>query len=411
MTADTRRSALGPLGEKIAHLNGESRQVCLLPNRPGWLYKEYLGPLQPAEADRLKRLVDAPGKMTSTQLDIAARHTSWPHSRVVNETGQVVGVLLPAAPDTYRHTLKLTGGKMKRKPLEVDLLALPPAKQVERGLPAQSLQNRFQVCASMAAVGRLFEDFGIVYLDWSYSNVFWSLQDQSAYVIDMDGCSFGPRPQIHQPGWEDDLVKSGLAGNESDRYRLALLAARCLTAQRVDQKQARNELNSLRVQLPGAEEAIDLILHALTAPTPSARPSVARLAAALSVAAGQSAAQTSDLGGVTGWKPIQRKPGTSGGNTQATRSTEPKPPPSPAAGGTKPPTPAPSWQTSAPPRPYVPSGTANTGPATFPAANFVGHQPAPQPGNQPVKQPSGNSGLGIVVFLIVLVVIIVLIVH
>lgn len=387
MSADIKKADLGPLGEKIANLNGESRQVCPVPSRPGWLYKEYLGPLPAAEADRLKRLVELTAEMTSVQRDIVGRHVSWPYRRVVSEEGQVVGVLLPAAPDAYQHTWTLSGGRTKRRPLEVDVLALPESEQARRGLPTQSLQPRFKVCASMAAVGSLFESKGIVYLDWSYSNVFWSPQEQSAYVIDMDGCSFGPRPQIHQPGWDDPLVPSGLAGNESDRYRLALLVARCLTGERADAKSTRVKLNSLRVQTP-AEEAIDLILNALTASTTSARPSVERISAALNVAAGLAAPQTSDLGGVVGWRQIQPKnPTATGPKPTATATTSTRATRTATTG---------SYATTSA------SSTANTGTTPSRATSYGSQPPTPRISSQPVKKPSSDKGLVILGLLLLI---------
>ena len=108
-------------------------------------------------------------------------------------------------------------------------------QQAQAGLPPQSLTDRISVCASIAARAALFERHGLVYLDWSYANIFWCRGDHSAYVIDLDGCSFGPRPQIQTPSWDDPHVPLGTtAGNESDRYRVALLIARCLTGQRGD---------------------------------------------------------------------------------------------------------------------------------------------------------------------------------
>ena len=221
MTTDVRQRELGLFGDSFGQ-NGESRRVCPLTSRPGYLFKEYLGPLAPAEAARLDRLVRLTRALTDEQRDFVGRHMSWPTQRVVNDTGQVVGVLLPAAPASYQFTLRLPSGKTQRAPLPVDLLALPGAEQAPLGLPRQTLQQRLQVCASLASAGQLYENLGLVYLDWNYANAFWSVADHTTFVIDMDGCSFGPRPQLQQRGWDDPLVRSGPAAT-----RAIASASRC----------------------------------------------------------------------------------------------------------------------------------------------------------------------------------------
>ena len=309
MSADIPARELGPFGDNLGQQNGESRRVCLLPNRPGWLYKEYWAPLPDDQAQRLLRLVRLPSQMGPSDMALVGKHVSWPISRVVNGAGDTVGVILPKAADSYDYEWKLPSGKTKRGPLQVDVLALSEEQQARKNLPAQTLVNRISVCASIAAVGSLFERHGLVYLDWCYANAFWSVQDHSAYVIDMDGCSFGPRAQIKQPGWEDPLVPFGAAGNECDRYRIALLTARCLTGERAEAAKVRSVLSSLRLHSESVEQAIDLLLQALTAERKQDRPSVERISTALNHAAGFAWAPRSDAGGVRNWKPIASKTG------------------------------------------------------------------------------------------------------
>ena len=105
----------------------------------------------------------------------------------------------------------------------MDVLALPETRQAQIGIPPQSLADRISVCASIAAVGALFERHNLVYLDWSYANVFWSLFDHSAYVIDLDGCSSAAStdPVLQLGGSADAWGEN--ASSESDRNRMALL--------------------------------------------------------------------------------------------------------------------------------------------------------------------------------------------
>jgi hypothetical protein len=322
----------GDLGEKISEGAGESLFVCKLKNYPGWLYKAYRAPSADDSVARLDRLIGLPAAMTPPDQAIVDNHTAWPAARVVNAAGRTTGVLLPMAPAAYQFEMALPNGRSLRKYLEVDHLAQAAARQQQIGLPAQSLADRICVCASIAATADLLARFGLVYLDWSYANIFWCPGDHSAYLIDLDGSSFGPRPQIQTPLWEDPQVPLGTtAGNSSDRYRVALLIASCLTGQRVHEAQAaRTQLIELRKQSAEVEQLAELLLVALTT-NAADRPAIAKVKGALDAVdrAVRPAAQTSatrasatrasatrtshvmdDRGGVSNWKPIGGKSAT-----------------------------------------------------------------------------------------------------
>jgi hypothetical protein len=192
---------------------------------------------------------------------------------------------MPLAPETFSTTWELPSGRVSRRRLEVDVLALTEDRQIQLKLPPQSLSDRISICASIAAVGALLERSGLAYLDWSYANVFWSILDHSAYVIDLDGCSFGPRPQIESPNWADPLVPLGLnAGNASDRYRVGLLVARCLTGMRADLAGVRDAVDSLRAYGETIGQVVRLLTHTLTTAHVAKRSSITELSVALEAA-------------------------------------------------------------------------------------------------------------------------------
>jgi len=194
---------------------------------------------------------------------------------------------MPVAPSIYNIARQLPSGRIRHKALEIDVLALTGQRQAQIKLPSQSLGDRLTVCSSIAAVGALFERYGLVYLDWSYANVLWSLFDHSAYVIDLDGCSFGPCLQIHSPNWEDPLRPRGLeAGNESDRYRVALLVARCLTGIRADLANTMDSLDRLSSYNEAMHHVVELLAQALYTENTKERPPVTTLKAALENARG-----------------------------------------------------------------------------------------------------------------------------
>jgi hypothetical protein len=349
----TTLSDLGDLGEKISEGAGECSFVCKLSSHPGWLYKAYRAPSSADNVSRLDRLIGLPGQMSVRDRLAVDTRIAWPSARVVNSANQTIGVLLPMAPEAYKFEMALPGGRTRRKYLEVDVLALSGARQRQMGLPPQSLADRISVCASIADAADLLERRGLVYLDWSYANIFWRLADHSAYLIDLDGASFGPRPQIHAPQWDDPHVPLGTtAGNSSDRYRVALLITTCLTGKRIHDAQARTELSELRKESAEIEQLAELLILALTM-DPSSRPEIARIKAALDAVNGAAAAgrtpplrgstsATSTLGGVNKWNKIEGR--------SPTRANPPVTPPR----TTSPPAPK--------PEPLVPATTSSASP-------------------------------------------------
>lgn len=404
-----RLTELGAMGDKISEGAGESSFVCRLSSHPGWLYKAYRSPTSAASVSRLDQLIALPGKMSAQDRALVEGHTAWPAARVVNPASQTTGVLLPAAPEAYKFDMALPGGRSVRKYLEVDLLALSDDAQRQRGLPPQSLAERIAVCASIVATADLLERHGLVYLDWSYANIFWRPADSSAYLIDMDGSSFGARPQIQTPQWDDPQVPLGTtAGNNSDRYRVALLVTSCLTGKRVYEAQARTELSELRKQSTEVEHLAELLLLALTTDAAS-RPPIARMKAALDAVNGArpAAPPRSPIGsrttagpvtgGVAAWKPI-------GGRAATTANPSVTPPAKPVQ------------SQPAPARPVrtVPPASAPAAPAAAGRGGSTGSPVQPSYQSRTPARPA-SSGVGTVVktavVIIALIILIVIIAH
>ena len=288
-----RQAELGAPGTYLSQGNGESRGIYRLQKYPNWICKEYWKAASADDVQRLNRLIRLPEHMTRTDKALVDTHTSWPAARVVDARQQTIGVLMPLAPAVFSTTRQLPSGRTRHGPLEIDVLALTEARQTQIKLSPQSLSDRISVCASFARVGALFERNGLVYLDWSYANVFWSMLNHSAYVIDLDGCSFGPRAQIESPNWADPLVPRGQdAGNESDRYRVALLTARCLTGMRAGLAEVRAALKSLQGSGDAIGQVAQLLIQTLNASNLAERSSIAKLSTALGAA---KKASSSDL--------------------------------------------------------------------------------------------------------------------
>ena len=280
-----RLAELGVLGEHLSQHNGDSRRVCRLQKYPNWVYKEYRSEVSTNGVQQLDRLIRLPEQMTASDKALVDAHTSWPAARVVDARQVTTGVLMPLAPDIFRTTWQLPSGRIRLDWLEVDVLALTEARQIQIKLSPQPMSKRILICASIAAIGALLERNGLAYLDWSYANVFWSTRDHSAYVIDLDSCSFGPRLQIESPNWADPLVPRGMnAGNESDRYRVALLVARCLTGIRTDNAEVRSSLDALGSHGDAIGKVAHVLMRTLNAQSLSERPSISELSVALKAA-------------------------------------------------------------------------------------------------------------------------------
>ncbi|MGC0333877.1 hypothetical protein RKD23_006867 [Streptomyces sp. SAI-170] len=269
-------TALGTLGEQLATNNGQSSEVTRIAGRgsgPDLLFKRYKKPLDAADAQRLDRLV-AFGRSAAEAgrpaREVLLSRTSWPVARVTDPMSATVGCLIPLAPDAYR----VPGGGFR----EIDLLARPDDRMARGGTPPTPAQ-RLAVCRSLVGVAAALEQRRLVYSDWNYANAFWSPVDWSVFLIDMDGCAQDSGPDIHQPGWEDPLAGAGAPADPyTDRYRVALLAGRCLTGTRP----LAELLHTLAAPPPGVpREAAELLLDMLWADRRRARPRASVLLAAL----------------------------------------------------------------------------------------------------------------------------------
>lgn len=267
-------AALGARGERLASNNGQSSEVTRINGSgdgPDLLFKRYKKPLDDADARRLDRLVDF-GRSDADRpaREVLLRHTSWPVARVTDVTSAGVGCLIPMAPDTFRSP----GGGFR----EIDTLARPDHRLARNGTPPTP-EQRITACRSLVGIAAALEQRRLVYSDWNYANAFWSPADYSVYLIDMDGCAQGQGPDIHQPGWEDPLVPPGAPADPcTDRYRVALLAARCLTGTR----NLAEMLHTLGEPLPGVpREVAELLLDMVWAKDRDSRPRTSVLHAAL----------------------------------------------------------------------------------------------------------------------------------
>ncbi|MBT2417561.1 hypothetical protein J7F01_34895 [Streptomyces sp. ISL-22] len=269
-------TALGSLGEQIATNNGQSSAVTRVStpgSGPDLLFKRYKKPLDDTDADRLDRLVafgrsDAAAGRPSREVLLS--RTSWPVARVTDDTSATIGCLIPTAPDAFA----LPGGGFR----EIDTLARSDERFARNGTPPTP-EQRLTACRCLVGIAAALEERKLVYSDWNYANAFWNPGDYSVYLIDMDGCAQHTGDDVYQPGWEDPLAPPGTPADlHTDRYRVALLTARCLTGTR----NLAEVLHTLADPPAGVPRgAADLLLDMLWAQDRDRRPRSSALLAAL----------------------------------------------------------------------------------------------------------------------------------
>ncbi|OAR23263.1 hypothetical protein A8W25_27600 [Streptomyces sp. ERV7] len=246
-----------------------------VPGRADVVLKIFRTPAPHERAERLRTLVALPDTMDAADRAVLRDGSCWPLA-AATEGDAVVGCLLPRAPEKFVFARTAPSGRPQHGYLEIDWLANANEVLERRGIPPQSLRDRAAVCLSVTRVAAVLEKHDLVYSDWSYSNAFWCVADHTAYVIDVDGCTLRVGPNVQQPGWEDPLTPSTSdADTYVDRYRLALLTARCLTGRRkFDHVVAEFQSGGGLDELPGLRDAL---LRMLLAPERKQRPPVSEL--------------------------------------------------------------------------------------------------------------------------------------
>jgi hypothetical protein len=275
-------TALGALGDSLTSMSGESSGIHPLGpvnGVEGLLFKQYLDRERTEERtrslDALITLVRSERESLRADRDVLLRGSSWPLTRVIDASGSTVGCLMRSAPGAYRLP---NGGKLR----EIDQLARTDEQLRRRGVTVTA-EQRLLVCRDLARFAAVLERRRLLYIDWNYANALWSDQDWTALVIDVDGCRTVSQPgegvkDRRQPNWEEMVARSdGLADRYTDRFRVALLVARCLTGQRELPQVLRTLAHSGDDQLPARET----LLAMLAAADRTRRPNLDMLRSAL----------------------------------------------------------------------------------------------------------------------------------
>lgn len=273
--AVVKRAELGQLGDMLAGQSGESIGIYRLTGTlaaSGLLFKHYKETAahdgRSAALEQLVAFGRSTGAAGRSERETLLAATSWPTASVTDERGTLIGCLIPEAPGKFR-----ADGKLR----EIDTLAQSGERLAAQGLSV-SPEQRLAVCRQIADVAAALELRRLVYSDWNYANALWCAGDSSVFIIDIDGCRAEKMPNICQSGWEDPLTDpSAPADKYTDRFRVALLTARCLTGERAKVSVLHALADASNRAVPGRETLLDM----LWAADRTKRPSAAALRAAL----------------------------------------------------------------------------------------------------------------------------------
>lgn len=223
--------ALGQLGAMIG--SGGQAKVYRAPHVqltdvPGPLvYKQYRpGHVPPhglgSVVARRLRLDD----VTRERLD---RLAAWP-VRVVEQHGEVCGVIMPLIPDGYFEERVLPSGKPTRTLREVQHLFIDPARASRLGMPAPTSKQRVKVCRDLASAVHLLHRNDLVIGDMNAKNAVFRLAGEPCVMlVDCDAIrikgAMAVVRQLNAPDWdppEDTLSQA------TDLYKFGLFVLRCL---------------------------------------------------------------------------------------------------------------------------------------------------------------------------------------
>lgn len=224
--------AVGPLGAPLGE-GGQAKvfhapHITLADVGGPLVYKQYKAGHAPPHglaavvARRLRM-----DERTRQRLDLT---TAWP-VRVVEEGGEVRGVLMRLIPDDYFEDRVKPSGVRARTLREVQHLFVDPARAVRLGMPGPGVAARLLVCRDLAAVVHLLHGNDMVIGDLNPMNAVFRLTGRPCVMlVDCDsirikGAAAVVR-QLNAPDWDPP---EGVLSQASDLYKFGLFVLRCLS--------------------------------------------------------------------------------------------------------------------------------------------------------------------------------------
>jgi hypothetical protein len=219
----------------------------LLPEVPQghWVYKRYKAKSRPVPMYGLQELVRLLDRLPHDHRRVMHRHFNWPVRVVTDGSHGSSGLILALLPDSFFLELRLSSGRVKRKPAEMQFLFQDDGYCERVGLPSITLAQRQSICRSLVYAMALLDRLDVVYGDLSARNVLFRLRPRpGVMLVDCDavrarGSAAAVGKQPHSPDWEPpealrarrrrDSTAYTIQNKETDRYKLGLAILRILT--------------------------------------------------------------------------------------------------------------------------------------------------------------------------------------
>ncbi|MFE9746358.1 hypothetical protein ACFYOT_15755 [Saccharothrix saharensis] len=224
--------AVGPLGAPLGE-GGQARvyhapHITLPDVRGPLVYKRYKAGHAPPHG--LAAVVARRLRMDERTRQRLDRTTAWP-VRVVEEGGEVRGVLMPLIPDDYFEERVKPSGVRARTLREVQHLFVEPARAARLGMPAPTTAERLLVCRDLAAVVHLLHGNDMVIGDLNPMNAVFRLADRPCVMlVDCDSIRIkGAAAVVRQLNAPDWAPPENVLSQASDRYKFGLFVLRCLS--------------------------------------------------------------------------------------------------------------------------------------------------------------------------------------
>ncbi|WP_328645143.1 hypothetical protein OHS58_33495 [Amycolatopsis sp. NBC_00348] len=227
------RSTLGPIADLLG-AGGQAKVYRVtgltLADVPGPLvYKEYREGHAPPHG--LHTLVNR-----RLRLDAATRArldglTAWP-VRVVEQDGNVAGVLMRLIPESFFHQRVLPSGTTSSTLCEIQHLFVEPRRTARLGMPTPSTAERMLIIRDFASAVHLLHRHNLVIGDLNSKNAVFRLEARPAIMlVDCDAIrikgSVAVVRQLNAPDWEPPEGSS--LSQATDLYKLGLFVLRCLS--------------------------------------------------------------------------------------------------------------------------------------------------------------------------------------
>lgn len=280
------RSEIGTVTELAS---GGEGTVYSIAERPGMVYKEYLGDnvgWKPNEAgfNALRRALDG---MSPTVRNMVLERTAWPETAVF-DSGNFVGVLMRRIPTDFMCE-KSIGKRTKTSVRDCNFLIFPdylekPAIRYDFAAPSRS--NLIEITRQYVDTMCVLHRHDIVVGDVSGSNMAWREHEPGVILVDCDSFSTTTTrpisPEKETPDWEDPLPHVG-TNHLTDSYKMGLMVFRLLTGGETNRP---NEADfvTLGAKFPEFPGVAEVVRRSVGAKAATARPHADEWLAAMDIA-------------------------------------------------------------------------------------------------------------------------------